>query len=196
MVFHASGSVTRARWLEAAHRAEERGKHELVGSNEDQNQMSHHCASLRRSRSARASSERFPTYPATVRHWATIRSRLMSARGLRTMTTRSIPGFQRSRVARKASRTSRLARFRATAVPIFREATTPNRGAALCSSGAYRSSTKSGVVMRRPHSWADWNSARFRTRSVFGKRPLGLAPATTSCMRSRRAASAPSLGGS
>lgn len=66
------------------------------------------------------------------------------------MTTRSIPGCQRSRVARKASRTSRFARFLETDVPTLREAMIPSRVTDSPSLLASKSSTKSAVVTRRP----------------------------------------------
>ncbi len=128
-------------------------------------------------RSRRASSTRFFSSFSALRHSATTAASPSPGGTRRTMTTTSASSGKRSRVARNASRTRRLARFRTTAPPTLRDAVTPRRALSPGQGGrALTISTKFASDTRRPRVWISRYSRRFRTRSRFGKGPRGTQP--------------------
>lgn len=109
----------------------------------------------------------------------------------RTITTTSVREGKSDKLRRKDSRTNRLARFRATAPPILREATIPKR--VICPSGQGASKmSRWRVVTRAPPSWTRKKSLRRSRRRVRGSVCRGgLVPFvgsgdTTSCRSSAR----------
>ncbi len=141
---------------------------------------------------------------AASRHSSSTAASDPGASGRRTITTRSNGEGQSERVARKASRTSRLARFRTTALPTRRDAVIPSRGFSdPGGQGAIRK-MKPGATTRPPPFCTRMKSERFRSRShalkrPFGRRVPGIAastPATSSSRRSLTDASAHGGGGS
>ena len=150
-------------------------------------------------RARRTSRLRSSMLRAARRHSRTTSGHFRSLRAWRTITTTSNPGGHKSREARNASRTSRLARFLVTALPTRRETVTPSRAeAAECSApsgargrGTAKSSTKCGVTTRRAFACTCKYSERLRTRCWAGN-----APGTpTSCRSKPSGASGPSGGG-
>lgn len=112
-----------------------------------------------------------------MRPWAACHSTTTSASvrlptACRTITTTSTASGQNSRVARKASLTRRLARFRSTALPTRREAVIPIRGPSARSLARIKK-MKPDEITRCPESWMRRKSERFRTRLRAEKRPLG-----------------------
>lgn len=136
-------------------------------------------ASARAFRSRRASAARRRMVRSTSRSSATTLTSAGGGRRWRTITTRSQSGGQISRVARKASRSTRLARLRVTAPPTFRETVIPNRAPVGAPSLAQSRRTNRGVETRRPRACISRNSERLRTRWAAGNCPCGqgLAPA-------------------
>lgn len=110
---------------------------------------------------------------AASRHSSSIAGNDPGPSGRRTITTRSNGDGQSARVARNASRTSRLARFRTTAFPTRRDAVMPSRGFSHPGGQGAIRKMKPGATTRPPASWTRVKSERFRSRSHALKRPFG-----------------------
>jgi hypothetical protein len=180
MVGDAACCVSRARRLESAAIAKQRRDESLVDPNEPEQQRGHaftsssklHSDAARGGESGRCISRR--SRDSALSHSPKTSRRQVSCLQLRTMTTISNPGLKRSRMARKASRTSRFARLRVGASPIFLDAVIPRRGGWFGASSRGQSrKTYPRVSTRRPLESAARNSRRFLIRADAGNRPRG-----------------------
>jgi hypothetical protein len=171
MALEAHDRVARARGFESAHWAEQRREQELVCPDEQDERASQHLVrgvcvvygpfASRDSRSARADWIRQRSRGLADCHSRTTPPRSTDPSGRRTSTTTSMSAAHSGRVARKASRISRFARFRATALPCCRDTLIPRRA---CAPGglarANSRKTKCSVTSRCAFAWTTRYSAR------------------------------------
>lgn len=175
VTFDARHGVARARRLEATHRTEQRHQHprerELVDADQGDEQVLHRGSPGRRggpcdAAAPRASPrQRLSISAATEARSRSSFGRPSSTRGASAIMSTSAPLGNTPLCSRKSSRSRRLQRFRATALPTFFDATTPKRVAPSPPPGANK--TKKDRVRTRALSrpWIRTKSDRFRSRS-------------------------------